>query len=184
MANIATNASVGKPKIGGAIYVAPLTATLPTDATTALGADFKCLGYVSDDGCTNTRESSTGNINAWGGDSVINFGSVTGDKFKFTLLEVLNVDVLKTVYGESNVTGDLTTGIEVKVKSSLPDPKAWVIETILTDGAIKRMVIPQAAVNEVGDVTYKDEEAIGYETTIAALPDATGVYHYEYIIRP
>ena len=34
---------------------------------------------------------------------------------------------------------------------------------------------------EVGDITYADGEAIGYDTTLSAVPDAAGGTHYEYI---
>lgn len=181
MANTALNVSVGKPKVGGAIYCAPLGTTLPTDATTALNAAFKCLGYVSDDGLTNGRETETGNINAWGGDRVLDYGAVSGDTFKFKLLESLNADVLKVIYGDDNVTVGEDGAIKISVGSQLPSAYAWVVETVLTGDKVKRIVVPQAAVTEVADIVYKDDEAIGYDTTISALPDTAGKYHYEYI---
>ena len=51
---------------------------------------------------------------------------------------------------------------------------------ILKD-AVKRIVIPCASITEVGDIVYKDDDAIGYETTLSAVPDAGGQTHYEYI---
>ena len=44
------NVSAGKPKIGGAVFVAPIGTELPKDVTTQLNAAFKGLGYCSDDG--------------------------------------------------------------------------------------------------------------------------------------
>ena len=41
------NVSQAKPKVGGAVYYAPIGSTLSTDATTALDVAFKSLGYIS-----------------------------------------------------------------------------------------------------------------------------------------
>lgn len=179
----ASNVTAGKPKIGGAIYVAAAGTTLPTDATTALAAAFKCLGYVSEDGVTNSNSPSSENVKAWGGDIVMNLLTEKPDNFSFTLIEALNVDVLKFVYGDDNVTGTLATGITVTANSSIPDSHVIVIDMIMTDGALKRVVMPSAYISEVGEITYKDDEAIGYETTVLCPPDANGNTHYEYIIK-
>ena len=75
----------------------------------------------------------------------------------------------------------MSTGITIKANSSEQENCAWVIEMILKGGALKRVVIPCASVTAVGDITYVDEEAVGYETTITAVPDSEGNTHYEYI---
>lgn len=186
MANIVTNVSAGKPKSTGAIYRAPLTdgLVLPTDATTDLSIDFKALGYVSDDGLTNTNSPDSDTVKAWGGDTVLTIQSEKSDEFQFTLIEVLNKDVLSAVYGGDNVTGSLSTGITVKANSDEPEEAAWVIDMIMREGVLKRIVIPDAKVSEIGDIEYTDEDAVGYELTLQAMPDESGQTHYEYIQKP
>lgn len=183
MANTATNVTAGKPKVGGAIYRAPIGTALPTDATTALGNAFVCLGYVSEDGLTNDNSPESEDIRAWGGDKVLTVVSSKDDTFNFTLIEALNVDVLKTIYGNDNVTGNLTTGIEVKANAKDLDEYVWAVDMVLRGSAVKRIIIPDGKVSAVGTISYVDGEAVGYETTLATSPDASGNTHYEYIKR-
>lgn len=176
-----TNVSVGKPKIGGAIFRAPLGTTLPTDAVTALDNAFVEMGYVSEDGVTNSNSPESDTVRAWGGDVVLTLMEGREDTFQFTLIEAKNVEVLKAVFGEENVSGTLTTGISIQNTNEDLDDCVWVIDMILRDNTVKRVVIPDGKVSEVGDITYSDSDAIGYEITLSAMPDEDGVLHYEYI---
>ena len=181
MANTAANVTVGKPKVGGAIYVAPLGSTLPTDSTTVLDAAFVCLGYISEDGVTNSNSPESDNVKAWGGDTVLVLQTDRPDSFSLTLLEGLNEDVLKTIYGSSNVTVDAQGNITVKATADEMTGHAWVFEMIMKGNRAKRTVIPNGTISELGDIVYKDDEAVGYNVTIQDVPDSSGVYHYEYI---
>lgn len=183
MANNASNTSAGKPNVAGAIWTAPKGTTLPTDTTSPLDAAFACLGYCSEDGLTNSTNLESEVITAWGGDSVLVIQTSKDDTFSFTLLEVLNLDVLKFVYGSANVTGTLATGITVQVNNADVEERAIVIDMVMRDGTAKRMVLPSAKISEVGDITYSDSEAVGYETTVQCIPDTTGNTHYEYILK-
>ena len=62
--NNAQNVTAGKPKVGGAIYFAPLGSTLPTTATEALDDAFENVGYISDSGLVNSNSPSSENIKA------------------------------------------------------------------------------------------------------------------------
>lgn len=177
----ANNVSTAKPKVGGAIYSAPLGTTLPTDAVTALTEEFKSLGYISDDGLTNKNTPDSDVINAWGGDQVAVVQKGKTDEFTYTLIETLNADVLKEVYGQTNVEGTLDSGIKIKANSTALDPHVLVVDMILKGNVLKRIVIPNGQVSEVGEIKYGDEDAIGYETTLMASPDSQANSHYEYI---
>lgn len=171
---------LGKPKVGGAIYAAPAGSTLPEDATTALDAAFKCLGYISDDGVTNANSNSFSSIKAWGGDTVLTYNEEHTDTFSFTVIQTTDEEVLKFVFGSNNVTKTANL-IKIEVGTKEAEDISLVIELVLRDGKAKRLVIPLCNVTEVGEITYGDSDAVGYETTVTALSDESGNTHYEYI---
>ena len=181
MAQTAINVSAAKPRVGGAVYIAETSATLPTDATSDLGNGWTSLGYVSEDGLTNSNTPNTEVINAWGGDPVLTLYNAKEDTFKFQLIEVLNLDVLKAANGDGNVTGTMADGITVTANNNELPEKAYVFDMIMRNGALKRIVVPSASLTALGDVVYSDSAAVGYDVTIGAKADSNGNTHYEYI---
>ena len=175
------NVTAAKPKAGGAIYYAPVGTVLPTDSTTALNQAFVELGYASEDGVSNSNTPESDEIKAWGGDTVLTLLTSRTDTYSFTLIEAMKDSVLKIVYGDTNVTGELDTGITVNANTKDLEEHSYVIDMILKDNATKRIVIPRAKVTEIGEVVYSDSDAVGYEVTLTCVADASGNTHYEYI---
>ena len=175
------NVTTGKPNIAGAIYNAPTTTNLPVDAKSKLNENFKELGFVSEDGLTNSNSTDGDSVKAWGGSQVLQTQTSKEDTFTFTLIEATNIDVLKTVFGDKNVSGELATGISITVNSKEPEEQAWVIDMILRNNTLKRIVIPLGKISEVGDVVYNDSDPVGYEITLKCSADSKGNMHYEYI---
>lgn len=178
--NDASNVSFGKPKATGAVFVAPAGTALPTDATTALAAAYKGLGYVSEDGLVNSVETDTENVNAWGGDLVLVGQTSFSETFTVNLLET-NAEALKVYYGADNVTVS-GENITITQNSGVLPNVVVVFELVMTGGRVKRIVVPNAQiVDRSSEITYVDGEPIAYPAVFTAYPDSNGNTHTEYI---
>lgn len=182
MGNNAANVSTGKPMVTGAVFTAPLGTALPTDAATPLSSDFECLGHVSEDGLANANELDISEIKAWGGLTVYRSLNGLSDNFTLKLIESENVEVLKRVYGENNVTVDDQTGVtKITVKADDPEERVWVFEIALRGNKKKRIVIADGAVTSREEITYNDSDPIAYGITVSAYPNSDGATHDEYL---
>lgn len=180
--NNAQNVSFGKPKASGALFYAPLGTTLPTNATTALGAAFKNLGYISEDGLVNGVETDTESVTEWGGAEVLSGQTSFAEMFTFNMLEA-NVDSLKFYYGEDNVEVD---GDSITVKQNVAElPNVvFVAELVLTGGRVKRIVVQNGKMaDRSGEISYVSGEPVAYPVQLKAYPDAQQNTHVEYFAK-
>lgn len=184
MTQTVANVLQGKPLTTGGVLNAPAGTSLPTTAV-ATATSFVALGYVSDDGLTETIDRSTDKIKAWGGDIVKVVQSEFSVTYQFTLYETLNADVLKAIHGTANVTTTAATVSSgtlqsVKVNAATLPKIPWLFD--MKDGTAKiRIVVPLGQVTTVGDITYNDGGVIGYEVTVEAFADSSGNQAYKYI---
>lgn len=181
-----SNVISGKPKVGGAVFRAPLGTALPTDARTPLAAAFKELGYVSSDGWTRQINKAYEAINAWGGDEVNKSRTEHGVGFSMTLIEDLNAETQKAKWGTAAVTvtaanathGDLIT---VTYEGEDTDPAVWVFD-MEDQGKLHRTVFPYAVDTTEGfEQAFSDADVIGLPFEMTAYKDAaSGAYFVDY----
>lgn len=160
MALVSSNVRVG---VSGEVSVGAVGAAAPATAAAAL-TGFTGLGYVSEDGITETLDRSVDDIKAWQNAatvrSVVSDASVT---YSFTLIET-TVNVIETALG-ATVTQSASEGTYTINAASTGGRKSFVIDVI--DGAnLKRIYIAEGEITELGDTVYASGEAVGYEVTL------------------
>lgn len=182
------NVAAAKPVVTGGILYAPAGTALPTDATTALIAAYKPLGYVGEDGLVPTRDTNVEKAKAWGGDVVANLLTDESSSFAFTLLEVFSQDVNQFVYGTANITwtnvvpGTTPSKFTALDKGGKPAQCVFVFE--MFHGSKKmRIVIPVADPTITGENPFTESALGGYEITVEALKDTSGNRAYRYYVN-
>lgn len=179
--NNAANVSAAKPATIGGVYWAPIGTDLPTDATTALPEDWKCFGYISEDGFTQETKREGEDVKAWGGEVVANNQTSYTDTFKLTFIEATNPEVLKLTHGADNVEGtSLDTGIHAAASATELEESAFVIDMVLRGNVAERIVYERAKLSETGEISYNDTDPVGYECTMTAFPGTDGKTHHKY----
>lgn len=180
MANDSKKVTTGKGNGEGYAFIAASGTALPTDATTALADAYECLGFISEDGITNATERESESIRDMNGIDVLNIQTGFSETWQASYIESLNVNVLKMIYGDSNVT-ETDGAISIVSNGAELESHVFVYDLIAQGNRKIRNVIPYGKVTEVGEVVYKAGEAVAFDVTIAALPDESGNCRYQYI---
>ena len=169
MANNKKNTSLGKPMANGMVYVAPGGTALPTDATTALADTYKTVGFISEDGITNSIDTDTTTVTDAGGTTVINEISSYSETYQFAMMET-QADALGVRFETANVKASDGDKLTVDHKMPTGESRVYVFEILMTGNKVKRIVVPDGTVSEFGDTQYHAGDAIVYDVTIAANP--------------
>lgn len=136
-------------------------AVAPTSASGSLDVSWTDLGYVSEDGVTETTEQSSTPLRAWQNAkkvrTLIEEGAV---RYQFVLIQT-NADTVAFYYG-----GTVESDGSIIVNPTAERPTlAFAIDVIDGDSVI-RAYGPEAQVVEVGDQVYANGEPIGYDVTV------------------
>lgn len=185
MAVNAANVLIGSPDQAttGAILSAPLGTTLPTSAVDTLDVAFKDSGYVSADGLQLTPDISTADINEWGGALVRRVIENFNGTLSWTMIET-NKESMSVAFGDSYVTSTAANAshgnqLAVALGAHLPEAKSFAFK--MKDGDNRILIVaPNAQITEVGEVSFVNNDAIGWQVTLSCYPDSTGESIYIY----
>lgn len=166
-------------KVTGAIFVAPTTTALPTDATSSLDG-YECLGFTSDAGISISESSSSNSVRVWEG--LVEARTITTEyteQVTFTPVEC-NAAVAKFLWGEANVVVDVQSGgLKIMHHGKTMDPVHIVIEAVPFAGAVARYCA-KAQLTQRGDMAGNGKDPSGRQATMNCLA-VNGVTMTEYI---
>ena len=170
--------------VTGGVLAGPTSAPAPTSAAASINAAIKPLGYVSEDGLEAQGERSVSAIKDWNADIIQQLQTEHSVRFSLTLYGAWDEDVLGEVFGHDNLTVTPATpssGKLILVKetgSTLPN-RIWIFD-MKTGEKKLRIVLPNAKVSEVTEKAYVAGELAGFQITVEAFKDDSGVKAYRY----
>ena len=176
----ATKVAVLEGKVTGAIFVAPTTVPLPTDAVTPLPKEYKCIGFTSEDGVVISEDSSNNELRAWEGRAIVrNQKTEYKEQVTYTPIEC-NEEVARATWGDGMVSVDDNGNLTIKHHGQTMEPVHSVIEAVPYANAVARYCA-KTQLAERGDQTANGEDNGGRELTFDCLANKEGVTMTEYI---
>lgn len=161
-----TDAAAVRVAVTGAVYVAPTGSTAPTDATTALDAAWKSVGYISEDGVVESNDTENEEVKAWQNSDIVR-KTITKNEtmYQFTMIET-NAESLGLFYGKTIAALDTSHTI-----GGLSAGRISLVIDVIDGTQTVRRFVPSAEVTERGEVNLTASEAMGYDVTVTAYPD-------------
>lgn len=169
-----------RPKTTGVFFAGATSATMPTDASTAIGSAFTEIGYVSNSGIVQTIDRSVVNLQDMGGDVVKILDESHSVQYRLTPLQ-FNQAVLTELFGSTNVTTDANGDVTAVAVNSTPlSDRSFIFDMLLSDQRMMRIVVPVGHLTATGDMTFRAGIVLNAEFTITAMPDSSGNKAYYY----
>lgn len=171
--------AVGSALVTGAVFVAPTSVPLPTDATTPLSAAWRLLSLTSNEGLVLTENGSTKRLTVWEGLAPARV--VRSDRVEQLKLTPVNLvpEVAKAQFGEDAVTVNGDGSWAVGHHGNDVPPFHIVIEIIPFVGGVQRLCA-KVQRSDLGDGTYNGTDYEGRELTLDCLRLPDGMTLWEY----
>lgn len=177
--NNPANVSPIKGVQGGYMFVAPVGTPGPKTLEEARNAAFTVLGFISEDGYTETQEKEKDTIKDMNGSDVVSVSKSFSITAKFKPLEVKK-ETLAMYYGSENVTDE--NGVISTVQNSNDGYDcAVLLELLMAGNRRARRFIPHVSKEEIGDLVLNSAEVYSREVTVKYLVDGDGNLSYEKI---
>lgn len=171
------NAAAVRVAVTGELSSAPTGTARPTSSVVALNAAYTGLGYVSEDGVTQSLNDTIENIKAWQNAAIVRASATeTVATFQCTLIE--NKGKVAELYYKipGGVTATGAGSWKLNVTANNADQRQFVFDVL--DGTKHyRIDIGAGEVTERGDITYANGEPIGYDVTLTCYPDSSNVLY-------
>jgi len=165
--------------VEGTFVVAPVGTTAPTDPYSPWGAGWVDLGYVNEDGLTESLNENRQEFKAWGYNSAVRT-QVTdrATTFKVTFMQT-NYLTLALYYGvdaaDMTSSGTGSTQFLAFEEPQANEPMYYAIGMdVIDDDKPSRIIVARAEVTAKGDRTFKSDTNQAFELTFSSLTAPSG----------
>jgi hypothetical protein len=164
----------------GELYVAAVGTAAPADATAALAAPWKGLGYTQDDGATLSRSLDREPVTAWQSITPLRYIYNGAELTVAAAMLQSNNEIATLWFGGGNFAETSVGSGEYKADMpTVPEgvERAVVLEWTDTGPAediVNRLFIPRAELRDTGDVQLTRTGPTAFQMTFAALAPNSG----------
>lgn len=157
----------------GHVYLGPLGATAPTDATAALNASYVEVGYIDEKGVSVTPKITTAELGAWQSATPVKIGvkGVALD-LKFVMLQSHGTSAGAWMLDQSFTYNAGTAKLVLPAAPTLLE-RALVLEWVDDAGKNNRFSVQRCIVTDRDALTLDRSAAVAFGLTIAALADSS-----------